>query len=238
MSLIASNLQGVYRACAAAIAERSTRYSEPVNIVAVSKTKPADDIAAAFGAGQRVFGENYVQEGCEKIQTLRARGLSGIEWHLIGPLQTNKAKPTALNFDWVQSVDRLKIAEALSRHRIEAGLPRLNVLLQVNVSRELTKSGVSVDAVLAMADDISSLPGLQLRGLMSIVENTPDENELRTQFRTLRALFDTLAERMPSIDTLSMGMSGDFSIAIEEGATMVRIGSMIFGSRGATASYG
>jgi pyridoxal phosphate enzyme (YggS family) len=228
MSLIASNLQGVYRACAAAIAARSTRYSEPVNIVAVSKTKPADDIAAAFGAGQRVFGENYVQEGCEKIQTLRARGLSGIEWHLIGPLQTNKAKPTALNFDWVQSVDRLKIAEALSRHRIEAGLPRLNVLLQVNVSRELTKSGVSVDAVL----------GLQLRGLMSIVENTPDENELRTQFRTLRALFDTLAERMPSIDTLSMGMSGDFSIAIEEGATMVRIGSMIFGSRGATASYG
>lgn len=106
------------------------------------------------------------------------------------------------------------------------------------MSRELTKSGVSVDAVLAMADDISSLPGLQLRGLMSIVENTPDENELRTQFRTLRALFDTLAERMPSIDTLSMGMSGDFSIAIEEGATMVRIGSMIFGSRGAPASYG
>ncbi len=237
MSPIASNLQGVYRACDAAMAVRPARFSEPVAVVAVSKTKPAEDIAAAFAAGQRVFGENYVQEGCEKIQNLRASGVPGIEWHLIGPLQSNKAKLAALNFDWVQSVDRMKIAEVLSRHRIDAGLPPLNVLLQVNVSGESTKSGVPPADAHSTAAAISLLPGLRLRGLMSIVENTRDEAELRGQFRTLRALFDTLRLQSSAVDTLSMGMSGDFSIAIQEGATMVRIGSMIFGARGAAAVH-
>jgi pyridoxal phosphate enzyme (YggS family) len=236
MSPIASNLQGVYRARDAAIAVRPARFSEPVAIVAVSKTKPAADVVAAFAAGQRMFGENYVQEGCEKIQTLRAQNVEGIEWHLIGPLQSNKAKLAALNFDWVQSVDRMKIAEALSRHRTDARLPVLNVLLQVNVSGEVTKSGVAPADARAVADAISLLPGLQLRGLMSIVENTRDEAELRDQFRTLRTMFDAMRSRLSAVDTLSMGMSGDFSIAIQEGATMVRIGSMIFGARGAVAA--
>jgi pyridoxal phosphate enzyme (YggS family) len=202
-----------------------------VVVVAVSKTKPPEDVIEAFAAGQHVFGENYVQEACEKIQTLASLRPSGIEWHLIGPLQSNKAKLVALNFDWVQSVDRLKIAQALSRHRADANLSPLNVLLQVNVSEEATKSGVAPDQVTSFADEISRMPGLQLRGLMSIVENTRDAAELRRQFRVLRAQFDALRQRLPMVDTLSMGMSGDFAIAIDEGATMVRVGSLIFGAR-------
>ena len=231
MSPIATNLQGAYQARDAAIAGRSTRFVSPVVLVAVSKTKPIADIEAAFEAGQRVFGENYVQEACDKIHALSNLRSLGIEWHLIGPLQSNKAKLAATNFDWVQTVDRLKIAEALSRHRVDAQLPPLKVLIQVNASGESQKSGVAPEAILELSDQIGRLPGLQLRGLMSIVENTPDESTLRSQFRLLRQHFDTLHQRQPAVDTLSMGMSGDFLIAIDEGATMVRVGSLIFGAR-------
>jgi pyridoxal phosphate enzyme (YggS family) len=231
MSPIASKLQGVYQARDAAIAGRSSHFSQPVVVVAVSKTKPPEDVIEAFAAGQHVFGENYVQEACEKIRTLASLKQLGIEWHLIGPLQSNKAKLAAQNFDWVQSVDRLKIAQALSRHRTDANLSPLNVLLQINVSDEDTKNGVTPDQVASIADEIAQMPGLQLRGLMSIVENTRDAAELRRQFRVLRVLFDALRQRLPMVDTLSMGMSGDFAVAIDEGATMVRVGSLIFGSR-------
>jgi hypothetical protein len=232
MSPIATNLQGAYQARDAAIARRATHFVSPVVLVAVSKTKPKSDIEAAFDAGQRVFGENYVQEACDKIHALSHLRSSGIEWHLIGPLQSNKAKSAALHFDWVQTVDRLKIAEALSRHRIEARLSPLNVLVQVNASGESQKSGVAPEAILELSERIGELEGLRLRGLMSIVENTPDEATLRAQFRLLRQHFDALHQRRPAVDTLSMGMSGDFSIAIDEGATMVRVGSLIFGARG------
>jgi len=231
MSPIATNLQGVYRVRDAAIAGRSAQVSDAVIVVAVSKTKPAADVEIAFQAGQRVFGENYVQEAVDKIHVLSDLRTRGIEWHLIGPLQSNKAKLAAQHFDWVQTVDRFKIADALSRHRLDAGLPPLNILLQVNISGELTKSGVRVSEAVALADQIVPLPGVRLRGVMSIVENTPDETTLRGQFRALRRLFAALQIRFPGIDTLSMGMSGDFAIAINEGATMVRIGSSIFGSR-------
>ena len=230
---IATNLQGVYRARDAAIAGRSARFSHAVEVVAVSKTKPALDVEMAFDAGQRGFGENYVQEAVDKIHALSGLRKRGIEWQLIGPLQSNKAKLAALHFDWVQTVDRFKIAEALSRHRAAAGLPALNILVQVNVSGELTKSGVGETDVSELAGRLASLPGIRLRGVMSIVENTPDESALRGQFRVLRRLFEELQSQHPSIDTLSMGMSGDFAIAIEEGATMVRVGSLIFGSRAA-----
>jgi len=231
MSPIATNLQGVYQARDAAIAGRSAQISDAVIVVAVSKTKPAADVEIAFLAGQRVFGENYVQEAIDKIHVLSDLRTRGIEWHLIGPLQSNKAKLAAQHFDWVQTADRFKIADALSRHRVDAGLPPLNILLQVNISGELTKSGVGLAEALALADQIVPLPGVRLRGLMSIVENTPDETTLRGQFRALRRLFEALQSRHPGIDTLSMGMSGDFATAINEGATMVRIGSLIFGSR-------
>jgi len=231
MSPITTNLQGVYRARDAAIMGRSARFSRAVEVVAVSKTKSAHDVEIAFDAGQRIFGENYVQEAVDKIHVLSDLRTRGIEWHLIGPLQSNKAKLAALNFDWVQTVDRIKIAEALSRHRMEAGLPALNILVQINVSGELTKSGVSEAGAPALAGQVAKLPGIRLRGVMSIVENTPDEAALRGQFRVLRRLFEELQSQHPGVDTLSMGMSGDFAIAIEEGATMVRVGSLIFGSR-------
>lgn len=234
---IATNLQGVYRARDAAIARRSARFASPVVLIAVSKTKPIPDIEAAFSAGQRAFGENYVHEACDKIHALAALRPLGIEWHLIGPLQSNKAKLAALNFDWVQTVDRLKIAEALSRYRVEAQLPPLNVLVQVNASGESQKSGVAPEAISDLSMPISRLPGLRLRGLMSIVENTPDESTLRHQFRLLRKHFEALHQEQPTVDTLSMGMSGDFAIAIDEGATMVRVGSLIFGARRVLGPY-
>jgi len=231
MSPIASNLQGVYQARDAAIAGRSARFSHPVVIVAVSKTKTQDAVREAFAAGQRVFGENYVQEACEKIEALDDLRPSGIEWHLIGPLQSNKAKLAARHFDWVQAVDRLKTAQALSSHRADSGLTPLSVLVQVNVSGEATKSGVAPQDAPTLAETVANLPALRLRGLMSIVENTRDEAELRRQFQTLRGLFDALRRDQPLVDTLSMGMSGDFATAIDEGATMVRVGSLIFGAR-------
>lgn len=231
MFSIATNLQGAYQARDAAIARRSVLFVSPVALVAVSKTKPIEAIQAAFDAGQCAFGENYVQEACDKINALSALRKGGIEWHLIGPLQSNKAKLAALNFDWVQTVDRFKIAEALSKHRVNAQLPPLNVLVQVNASGESQKHGLSPSVSLELAERVGKLPGLRLRGLMAIIEHTPDESTLRAQFRLLRQYFDALRQRQPAVDTLSMGMSGDFLTAIDEGATMVRVGSLIFGAR-------
>ncbi len=231
MSTIETNLQGVYQARDAAIAGRRATFSAPVIVVAVSKSKPLQDVQSAIMAGQRVFGENYVQEGMAKIHALAELGVRGVEWHLIGSLQSNKAKLAAQHFDWVQTVDRLSIAAALSRHRLANALSPLNVLLQINVSHEQTKHGVVPAALPALADAVASLPALRLRGLMAITENTPDEMALRGQFRQMCRLFDALARRHPGVDTLSMGMSADFAIAIDEGSTMARVGSRIFGPR-------
>lgn len=229
MSRIESNLQHVRACIDAAIAGLPQERQKAVTLVAVSKAKSAADVREAFAAGQRAFGENYVQEAVAKIDAtsdLRPRGLT---WHFIGPLQSNKARQVAQHFDWMHAIDRLKIAQALSAYR--AGLPPLNVCLQINVSGEASKSGVAPADALALARQIAGLPALELRGLMAIIENTPDETAQRTQFRMMHKLFETLIESGLAVDTLSMGMSHDYRVAVEEGATMVRVGSAIFGVR-------
>ncbi len=198
-----------------------------VRLLAVSKTKPAEAVAALAAQGQRAFGENYVQEAADKIAALAPLGL---EWHLIGHLQSNKADTAARLFDWVQTVDRPKLVDALARHR-PAELPPLNVLVQVNIDDEGSKSGCAPKDIDALADAVAVQPRLRLRGLMAIPAPFPDEAPRRAAFRRMRALFDALATRHPGIDTLSMGMSGDFELAIAEGATMVRVGTALFGAR-------
>jgi pyridoxal phosphate enzyme (YggS family) len=193
----------------------------------VSKSQPIDLIEITANAGQRIFGENYVQEALEKIKALQSYDL---EWHFIGPIQSNKTKAIAENFAWVQSVDRLKIAERLNQARTE-NKARLNICLQVNVSGEASKSGVAPNEVAALAQQVALLPRLHLRGLMAIPEATQDETEQRKAFRLLKQIFDQLNQQGHALDTLSMGMSGDFKAAIAEGATHVRIGSAIFGER-------
>jgi pyridoxal phosphate enzyme (YggS family) len=178
-------------------------------------------------AGQRAFGENYVQEALTKIEALQPLGL---EWHLIGHLQSNKAKEAATAFDWVQTVDRAKLVEALARHRRADAAP-LNVLVQVNIDDEASKHGCRPDEVPALAEAIAAQPRLRLRGLMAIPAPDPDPARRRAAFRAMSALFDATAARHPGLDTLSMGMSDDYVDAIEEGATMVRIGSALFGAR-------
>jgi pyridoxal phosphate enzyme (YggS family) len=228
MSPIESNLQHVKQVLTDVIAGLPQAARKPVTLVAVSKTKPAEAVREAFAAGQRAFGENYAQEGVAKIEALSDLRPQGIEWHYIGPLQSNKARLVASHFDWVHGIDRLKIAEALSKHRPDAPL---NVCVQVNVSGEPSKSGVTPADVPALAKAVARMPGLRLRGLMTIIENTPDESSQRRQFRIMREQMDALNASGLSLDTLSMGMSQDFRIAIEEGATLVRIGSAIFGAR-------
>lgn len=226
MTTIAANLQAVReRVASAAIA--AGRRPEDVVLLAVSKTWPAYCVAAAADAGQRLFGENYVQEGVAKIAELRARAL---EWHFIGPLQSNKTRPVAAHFDWVHSVDRLKLAERLSEQR-DAELPPLNLCIQVNVSGEASKSGVAPEEVPGLARQVAALPRLRLRGLMAIPEPDGDEGLLRSRFATVRRLRDELNAAGFALDTLSMGMSHDLELAIAEGATMVRVGTAIFGTR-------
>lgn len=198
-----------------------------VRLLAVSKTRPAETIAALAGIGQRAFGENYVQEAAGKIVALADRGL---EWHLIGHLQSNKAREAARDFDWVQTVDRLKLAAALARHRPD-GLAPLNVLLQVNIDDEASKHGCRPDDIPALAAAVAAEPRLALRGLMAIPAPHPDPERSRPAFRRMRELFERLRASHPQADTLSMGMSDDFAIAVAEGATMVRIGSALFGPR-------
>ena len=206
---------------------------KPVALVAVSKTWPAEDVHRAFNAGQREFGENYVQEALVKIDQLRDLRSRGLVWHFIGPLQSNKLKSVAANFDWVHGVDRLKVAAALSRHRtaLNPGQNALNVCVQVNVSGETSKGGVVPADALILAKEVSLLPNLRLRGLMTIIEDTNNEATQRAQFCKMRTLFGSMRSNGMDVDTISMGMSQDFAIAIAEGATMLRIGSAIFGAR-------
>lgn len=201
--------------------------TQSVTLCAVSKAQPATAIRAAYDAGQTVFGENYLQEALQKQAELED---CAIAWHFIGPIQSNKTQPIARHFDWVHSVDRLKIAQRLSDAR-PSDLPPLNICLQVNISEEASKSGASGQELLELALNIKQLPHLQLRGLMAIPAPCSNFEQQRDQFRQVRALFDHLNSHGLQLDTLSIGMSGDFSAAIAEGATLVRIGTAIFGAR-------
>lgn len=196
-------------------------------LLAVSKTQTATAVAALAAAGQRAFGENYVQEAQAKIGALAQAGL---EWHLIGHLQSNKAETAADLFDWVQTVDRMKLVAALARFR-PPHRPPLNVLVQVNIDDEASKHGCAPEQVAELAAAIEQEPRLTLRGLMAIPAPHPDLESRRPAYRSMATLFDALAARHQSVDTLSMGMSDDFPLAIAEGATMVRIGTALFGPR-------
>jgi pyridoxal phosphate enzyme (YggS family) len=222
------NLEAVRQRIATA-AHAAGRDAHSVTLLAVSKTFPAADVRAAYAAGQRAFGENYVQEALDKIETL-ADLRASLEWHFIGPLQSNKTRPVAEHFDWVHSVDRLKIAQRLSEQRPD-NLPPLNVCLQVNVSGEASKSGVSIPEAVEVAQQIAALPKLNLRGLMSIPEPGGDLDAQRVPHRQLRELFERLRDDGLELDTLSMGMSSDLEAAVLEGATIVRVGTAIFGAR-------
>ena len=226
---IEENLQLVHRrmADACAAGERSVG---SVQLLAVSKTFPAAAVRQAHAAGQRAFGENYVQEALAKIAAL-ADLRSAIEWHLIGPLQSNKTRDVAAAFDWVHSVDRLKIAERLSAQR-PADLPPLQLCLQVNISGEASKSGLLPSEVAAVAAAVTALPQVVLRGLMAIPEPVVDLQAQRVPYRALRELMAALNATGLTLDTLSMGMSADLEAAVLEGATLVRVGSAIFGGRG------
>ncbi len=230
MTSIAANLQAV-RARIAAACLAAGRPTDSVQLLAVSKTWPAAAVREACAAGQRAFGENYVQEGAEKAAELAGLGL---EWHFIGPLQSNKTRQVAEAFAWMHSVDRLKIAERLSAQR-PAAFPPLQVCIQVNVSGEASKSGCAPDQAAALAGAVAGLPGLRLRGLMAIPEPTDDTRLQRRRFALLRELRDRLNAGGLGLDTLSMGMSDDLEAAIMEGSTMVRVGTAIFGQRDYTA---
>lgn len=226
MRSIPDNLQAVKGRIAAA-AHAAGRDPGAVALLAVSKTHAPALIEEAFGAGQRAFGENYVQEAAEKMDALA--GLP-IEWHLVGPLQSNKTRLVAERFQWVHSIEREKIARRLSEQRPQA-LPPLDVLVQVKVSGETSKSGVAPREAAALAQAVAALPGLRLRGLMGVPECSDDERLQRARFRELRELYESLRRDGLPIDTLSMGMSADMEAAIAEGSTMVRIGTAIFGER-------
>ncbi|MBK7424189.1 MAG: YggS family pyridoxal phosphate-dependent enzyme [Propionivibrio sp.] len=226
MTTISANLQAVLARIAAA-ARKYGRNPDDISLLAVSKTWPASAVREAVAAGQRAFGENYVQEGVEKVAELASLGL---EWHFIGPLQSNKTRRVAEVFDWVHSVDRLKIAERLAAQRPDA-LPPLQVCLQVNVSGEDSKSGVPMFEVPLLARRLASLPRLKLRGLMAIPEPLDDFVQQRQAFGLLHRIYQQLKCDGLTLDTLSMGMSHDLEAAIAEGATMVRVGTAIFGQR-------
>jgi pyridoxal phosphate enzyme (YggS family) len=231
MSPIGSNLQAVLRRIEAA-ARAAGRQPDEIRLLAVSKTRPAADIEAAYRAGQRAFGESQQQEASTKIAALAPLGL---EWHFIGPVQSNKTRPIAEQFAWLHSLDREKVARRLSEQR-PAGLEPLMVCIQVNVSGEASKRGVPPQATLELARQVACLPNLRLRGLMTIPAPASEAERQRAQFRLLHTLYDTLRTQGMALDTLSMGMSDDLEAAIVEGATLVRVGSAIFGRRAAARS--
>ena len=204
------------------------RAPDSVHLLAVSKTKPVSLIQEAITAGQRDFGENYVQEALEKIQALSA--VEGLQWHFIGPIQSNKTKSIAEHFSWVHSVDRLKIAERLSAQRPKH-LPPLNICLQVNIDEEPTKSGVLLSALEALVEKVMPLPNLALKGFMIIPMAHKNEPEQGKSFAKIRETLEYFHAKYHAIDTLSMGMSGDFGAAILEGSTWVRLGTRLFGHR-------
>ena len=223
---IAFNLEQVLQRIANSVNIYRTDNSD-VQLIAVSKTRPPDAIREAWAQGQRMFGENYVQEAVEKINALQDLD---IEWHYIGPIQSNKTALIAQNFDWCQSVDRSKIARRLSAQRPD-DKPPLNVCVQLNISAEETKSGTDETALWSLADEIATLEHLTLRGLMAIPERQTDFEQQRQSFNRMHALFEQMQHRYNSVDTLSMGMSNDLEAAVAAGSTMVRIGTDIFGAR-------
>jgi PLP dependent protein len=230
MSTIPENLQAVQRSIAVA-AQNVSRKPHEIKLLAVSKTFGPEAVIEAAQAGQRAFGENYLQEALEKMGAVqKAAPHLNLEWHYIGPIQSNKTRAIAEHFDWVHSVDREKIAQRLSEQR-PAHLPPLNICLQVNISGEASKSGVAPDQVLQLAKAVAVLPHLKLRGLMAIPEPAETVAQQRSPFARLRALCDQSREQGIALDTLSMGMSADMEAAIAEGATIVRIGTAIFGQR-------
>jgi len=207
--------------------QKYQRTPNSVHLLAVSKTKPATDILAAFNAGQTCFGENYLQEAINKIQLLHA---IPIEWHFIGSIQSNKTRELAEHFDWVHSVDRIKIAQRLNRQRLTSQTP-LNICLQVNISEESSKSGFNIREINEVVEEIAILPNICLRGLMAIPAKSKTLQKQREIFALMNSLFCKLQLKHPEIDTLSMGMSNDMEAAIAEGSTLLRIGSAIFGAR-------
>jgi PLP dependent protein len=231
MTMIADNLHAV-RSRIAQACTAAGRPVDAVQLLAVSKTFGPDAVQQAFDAGQRAFGENYIQEAVEKIMALAALP---IEWHCIGPIQSNKTRLVAAHFQWAHTVDRLKIAQRLSEQR-PAHLPPLQVCVQVNVDGGPTKSGVLPDEALALARAVAQLPRLQLRGLMCIPESAPDFVAACAVFTRARSLFDALNASGLGLDTLSMGMSADVDAAVASGSTQVRVGSAIFGARSYPAS--
>lgn len=226
MATVAQGLQAIAGRIAAA-ARAAGRDPGSVRLVAVSKTFPPEALREAFQAGQRAFGENYAQEALAKMQALADLPL---EWHFIGPIQSNKTRPIAEHFDWVHSVDSLRVGQRLSAARPEC-LPALQVCIQVNIGDEASKRGVSPEELAGLAHAILALPRLQLRGLMTIPKPTSDPAEQRAQFAQLRKLREHLSQGGVDLDTLSMGMSDDLEAAIAEGATLVRVGRAIFGER-------
>jgi pyridoxal phosphate enzyme (YggS family) len=226
MTMIAEQLKAVQARIAAAC-QACGRSPDAVSLLAVSKTFPEHAVQQAFEAGQRAFGENYIQEAVEKIARLQSLPL---QWHCIGPIQSNKTRLVAESFDWVHTVDRLKIAERLSAQRPAQRQP-LQVCVQVNLDGGANKSGVAPGEVLALAQAVSRLPGLKLRGLMCIPEPAPDFESARAVFAQAQALLQQCQAAGLDVDTLSMGMSDDLEAAIAAGSTLVRVGSAIFGAR-------
>lgn len=225
-AFIAENLAQV-RAHIQAACQSAGRDPASVSLLAVSKTWGPEAVRQAHAAGQRAFGENYIQEGVDKILALKDLPL---QWHCIGPIQSNKTRLVAEHFDWVHSIDRLKIAQRLSEQRPE-NLPALQVCIQVNVDGGSTKSGLSPNELPALAQAVAALPRLQLRGLMTIPEPAETPALMRAVHREAKALLDALNQQGMALDTLSMGMSADLDAAIAEGSTMVRVGTAIFGKR-------
>ena len=230
MSSIADNIRSVTRRIQKAT-QQAGRKPDSVRLLAVSKTRPPEDIRAAAEVGQTAFGENYLQEALDKIEALK--DLDVLEWHFIGPIQSNKTRQIAEAFSWVHSVDRLKIARRLSEQRPD-DLGPLNICLQVNVNDEESKSGCSLSELPELAAAVSELPNLALRGLMAIPDPNQSEADLKRSFRKLADALAQLGQTLPGaqqLDTLSMGMSSDLEPAVEEGATWVRVGSALFGAR-------
>lgn len=204
------------------------RNANSIQLLAVSKTKPVSDIVLAYEAGHRLFGENYVQEGVDKIQELRH--LRDISWHFIGPLQSNKSRLVAENFDWIHSIDRFKLAKRLHDQRPAYANP-LNICIQINIDNEPTKTGVMVHELMPLLSELELLDRINVRGLMAIPKATNVKSEQIASFRKMQTLFQTCQQKYAQFDTLSIGMSSDLSAAIECGSTMVRIGTAIFGAR-------
>lgn len=233
MTNVSNNIVAVQQKIANAKAKAQRQ--DEVQLLAVSKTKPVSLIKQAFAQGLTQFGENYVQESIEKIQQIKQDNdfNQPLTWHFIGPLQSNKTRPVAESFDWVQSVDRLKIAQRLNQQRPEH-LTKLNICLQVNISGEKSKSGTTKSQVMELASQVQDLARLKLRGIMAIPEKSDDIAVVKAQFEALQEIFQGLQQQYSDIDTLSMGMSNDLETAISCGSTMVRIGTDIFGARDKT----